>query len=513
MITPLKGMLITENSVLRQRILVALLSAILSLLAIITDDVINPDGVLYVDVARVFLDSGFSEALRQYNWPFYSILAAGIHVITPLSLINSFHLLNVVLFVLVTDALFVLTQQRLKHPSLMAIAVLLILCFYTLNEYRDYVIRDAGYWAATLYAITALLKFIERPNTSVLIHWQVALLLALLFRLEAIILLLFGPLYFVCVTPSATYSRLKTLAIAYAWLIISLIILIPMVLIFSEHFMMETKFSELSFYLNFESLLSYITNAINTIDLQLIAPVAQGEHYGEIVLWAGLIAILGFDTLTGLSFSYVVLALVGLRYQSTRLENRSQHLLGYFIALQLAMLFFFLLSRHFLTTRYCLLTAMLIFVWCLPAMTTFIQTQWQLKHKAWLAFIFVLLLYSFVDAYHHTGSKKYIISAAENIALSLPTNEKIYTNNSLLKFYMNEKRTELQIHFTTRLSKLVCYHYLVLDKRKLNEKQMTVLAAPRWQQIATSGNGKKSILVYKNLQPNRLPQHCKTVHK
>ena len=55
---------------------VAIASGLLSLYRIATRDLINGDGIGYIDIARAFLSEGVNGAFAVYHWPFYGILCA-----------------------------------------------------------------------------------------------------------------------------------------------------------------------------------------------------------------------------------------------------------------------------------------------------------------------------------------------------------------------------------------------------------------------------------------------------
>jgi hypothetical protein len=146
MTTNIQNHSIDLKAVTNLRIIAVIISLLLSILAVITDDVINSDGVLYVEMAEAFLEGGLAGAANLYNWPLYSVLAAIISQITTLSILHSFYVLNALLFTLVVDACICLCSQRITQYRQLIIASIVLLCFYSVNEYRDYIIRDAGYW-------------------------------------------------------------------------------------------------------------------------------------------------------------------------------------------------------------------------------------------------------------------------------------------------------------------------------------------------------------------------------
>lgn len=169
------------------------ISLLLSLLAAATDDVLNPDGMLYVDVARVFVEQGFGAALGKFNWPFLSMLIGALHVATGLSFIVASHLLDVIVLAALSAG-FVLLYREMGGPRAWVAAAVIVLSPF-LNEYRDYVIRDFGYWCFGLWSILFFVRFCREQDWGNALAWQLCVLAAVAFRIEAVALAALLPLY------------------------------------------------------------------------------------------------------------------------------------------------------------------------------------------------------------------------------------------------------------------------------------------------------------------------------
>lgn len=66
---------------------------VLSLIALF-GSTLNRDGMLYVQTAQLFLDSGFPAAIERFGWPFLSISMALVSKFSGLGLETTGHLLN-----------------------------------------------------------------------------------------------------------------------------------------------------------------------------------------------------------------------------------------------------------------------------------------------------------------------------------------------------------------------------------------------------------------------------------
>ena len=158
-------------------------SILLSLIAL-QKGVINRDGMLYADAARVFIDQGFTAAGEVFPWPFMSILMAVLSQITGLDVETAGHLLNV-LFMAGVCALLVATSGRLFPEAIWPIC-LVVLSVPALNEYRDELLREYGAWFFLMVAIWLSLRWLERPGWRMALAIQLAIVAAAIFRPEAL---------------------------------------------------------------------------------------------------------------------------------------------------------------------------------------------------------------------------------------------------------------------------------------------------------------------------------------
>jgi hypothetical protein len=160
-----------------------LASLLLSLLAVHGTE-INRDGMLYVDTARIFQEQGFRAAVDSFSWPFLSILMAVTSRATGLGLEAAGYLLNS-LFMAGACALLVACGRRL-FPAAAWMIGLVILAVPGFNDYRDEVLREYGSWFFILLAFWLALRWAEAPRWPQALLVQATLLMAALFRPEAL---------------------------------------------------------------------------------------------------------------------------------------------------------------------------------------------------------------------------------------------------------------------------------------------------------------------------------------
>ena len=111
-------------------------SLALSLLAFITDPVLNRDGMLYIDLARQIAAGETQGSITNtFNWPFFSYFLAGIIKVSPFSALISVTIV-VSLFASGATALMALLLSRVSLTSGWLL-LLFVLALPALNEYRS----------------------------------------------------------------------------------------------------------------------------------------------------------------------------------------------------------------------------------------------------------------------------------------------------------------------------------------------------------------------------------------
>ncbi|MCK2097012.1 hypothetical protein [Thauera aromatica] len=163
------------------------LSLLLSVIAVAGSDDLNRDGMLYVDAARAFLDGGLESARTRFDWLFLPGLIAGLSSVTGLDPELAGYALCAVLLA-ATSALLVLHSEKVFGGTAWA-ACLVVLAIPAFNGYREYIIREYGFWCFTLLSAWLAMRWVEKPAWSAAVSGQVALCIAAAFRVEALVFL------------------------------------------------------------------------------------------------------------------------------------------------------------------------------------------------------------------------------------------------------------------------------------------------------------------------------------
>lgn len=172
---------------------ILLVSLLASLRLISIDPTINNDGILYLITAEVFLEEGLQAALQIYPWPLISVLTGWLHWLTGLPLAMAAHVLVTGCYLLLTWAFVRLARTLGGGPTVQLFALLVVVLHPQISDFRGAIVRDPGMLAFMLMALTALIEHARQPTVRTQLTWSLAVLMAFLFRVEALFFALLAP--------------------------------------------------------------------------------------------------------------------------------------------------------------------------------------------------------------------------------------------------------------------------------------------------------------------------------
>ena len=413
---------------------VAIASGLLSLYRIATRDLINGDGIGYIDIARTFLSEGVHGALAVYHWPFYSILIGLVHKSTGLSFENSASLLNIIFLVLVS-VVFVRIYEEVsgKHSRIWVVA-LLILALPLLNDYRDFVIRGYGFWAFMLLAIFCFIRYSRSPDLKSALAWQLSIAVAILFRVEGIVFLVLAPFFFLFIAGERRRILLHIARLNGLFLSIAVVALIFM-LASGALSGMEIPYR-----------LSYVSPSalLGAVDNEAVMMFARNKFMtsvddARLIVGSGVLVLVIVEVLSNIGLPFLVVAAWGVRRKWLRLTRESLIVLffaviGFCTLIPVAGNFFFISSRH------------TVFIVLLISLITFQYVDYLLRelssrqqHK-WHAAAWVIILALFLDGVISGGaSKQNIRVAGKWLKTEMAAEGKIACNEARLEFYSEQR--------------------------------------------------------------------------
>ncbi|HSG93512.1 MAG TPA: hypothetical protein VK999_07310 [Methylotenera sp.] len=481
------------------RIVLATLSLLLSVFALLSDDIINSDGILYIQMAEAFMQGGLAAMANLYDWPFFALLVGLISQISGLHPETSAGILNTLLFVIFTDALLLIAKQLVPNFRQLMIAALLILLFYSINNYRDFIIRDIGYWAFTSLALLQFIYFLRDRRWQQALLWQFFGLIALLFRIEASIILLAMPLFLLFCDRKE--PLLKSLLQLYTLLLIAGVMSVITMVIgvgWTEAF---GKLGSITNYLDFAGFQNRFAGNTQIIADNILHPVADDEA-GR-VLFFGLIGMLAMELLLGLSAAYLLIFLLTRKVRVPLFASQESKAIAFFLLINIGILTAFCLQQYFVTSRYCVMAFVAIFMLVLPRLTAFIDTIYLQRQRGQQVLVALLLIYSLGDVVYQSNSKIYIPKIAKWAAEQLPPDSKLLTSSSFIVYYANKYADDdLDITLRPALKAYQQFDYLIMVEKHDNQTIKKQLASMSLQAMFSYENerGDKAS-VYQVLKP------------
>ena len=415
-----------------------LVSLVLSLVAYLQNDIINRDGILYMGVARAYVDGGIGEAFQTFNWPFYGIVIGLMHQLTQLDYEHSAYLLNAVLISLACVA-FVATYREInRDDTRIWIAALLILALPILNEYRDYVIRGFGYWAFLLLSVLLFIRSVKNNSLAYATLWQLTAMLAIAFRVEGTAFLAI-PVVYHLLQPSGARDRIRNVfRTTYVFIACGIMGLIALAVV-----------GRLGAQVNIKTLLlwlSYIspTAVVAGIEQQAITLHRQFEFLSStgdaaLVVTTGLAALAASKLFINAVPPYCLLAAYG-RYEHWLRPTPGSRVVWLFFALAMAAMLALVASRYFLSSRYTVAAVLLLSLVTFAYVDKGLQKLADLPKRRWQVLAWALIAVIFADGVISTGASKKAIKAGSLWAMQeLDPHTPWLCNEPRLRFYTQQK--------------------------------------------------------------------------
>ena len=169
---------------------------------------INPDSVLYLEAAKLFAQDAWQAGFDVFPWPFYALCIAFVSKISLLNVHLSAQILNVLFFSIATYSFIQIIQLAGgKQRQIIAGALIWLSAQYMIGGVLEMLMRDEGFWAFYLLSLVFFIRFYQQHKLKDALLWQICIIIATLFRVEAILFLMFLPL--VLLWQANTSSKLK----------------------------------------------------------------------------------------------------------------------------------------------------------------------------------------------------------------------------------------------------------------------------------------------------------------
>ncbi len=419
------------------RICGVILSLLFSGIAVGYQNVIGRDSILYVESAQRFLDGGLSEAMSIFRWPFYSILFGSAHNFSGIPLEISARIVDAILIAILVDAFFRLYQETFPGTKNGWIAMVTILAFGGLNDYRDEIIRDWGFLAFSLRSFVYLLRTFKTPSVSNSIYWQLCIIVAFLFRIEAIVFMSLAPVILLF-RKDQLRTRLINFAVANALPLLIVIVLASVIFYFEINVVTLGRVHEIIFYTNFSKSFDIISKTTDNIQNYVIP--YHGSDYATTFLLSGIFGILFLKTFAKIGVFFNGLFLLGYFRSRSPCISIYSRVIAYFAIIAFSIVYVFFLHFMVLAGRYILLTSILVLILVCYFFEQFFIHCTENKKTGTLIFVSILVIVNIsIGLLHSTSSKEYLMTLGKWVSHNISESAVLISNDTRLYYYSARK--------------------------------------------------------------------------
>jgi len=412
-------------------------SLVLSIFTLLLQEIPNSDAYTYARTAEIFLADGLVAAYQHYPWATYSILI-GIVSVSGLDVFSAGLFVNAAFYAILVYAFLSIVKEINDSKALLAIAAVCILVYPQLNEYRDLLIRDIGFWALSLAALWQYLLYAKAQSLRSASIFCACLLLAASFRAEALAYLAFIPLALLFDTHLEASARKRLLVRMYT-LVISLSIGLLLFLalmglnvtqLFIEFTSIYEPFISGNFTLNEEE-----RTFLGSLLFSEYAATFSRE-YIELFLLAGMISILLANLFTGVGGPYLIILTIGLFKNRLRLKREVAIPVAFYLCINFLILLSFIIVTRYLSSRYAMLMCILLVLF-VPGVVLHILENARASGRKSSAYILAIFFsYCAIDSYYSFGeSKSYVRDSIEWIAQNTEGSSGLVTNNHAIAYF------------------------------------------------------------------------------
>lgn len=443
------------------RFLVVAASLLLSGYTLLFPDLINDDAYTYVRTAEVYLEQGLAAALRNYSWPFYSIVMATLSQLTGIGFFTSGLLINAAFFALLSYSF--VSIVRLLNPSLLAqyLAALSILVYPQLNEYRYLIIRDIGFWALVLFSLGQFIQYIDSQQRNKLLAFTFALVLATGFRAESLVFLFTLPFALLFSDNASREIRRARFFDAYA-IITTILLLLYSVFWLLGFNIGRQLFGFLFTYLPFfQEFFGYNEQLRFEQSVTLFSEYAASysQRYLGLFMTAGFLAILLATLIKGIGVPYLMLLAYGGVKRLLPISRNYFPAVAITLVSNLVILLGFIAVTRFLSSRYTMMFALVAVIFVplvLESVIARIRDSGSIGNlRTAKILLSIFFAYCLIDAYYSFGERKdYIASASEWILMNSEDSTNLLTNNHAIAYESNKVDAYDQIQRTLSLESI-----------------------------------------------------------
>jgi hypothetical protein len=349
------------------------------------------------------------------------------------------HLVNAILMLILVDAFLRLSHSLGGVKYRPWIAALVILGFPPF-DHRLEVLRDWGYLAFALSAFVVLVRYWKSSQGKKVdaLAWQLYMVMALLFRVEAAGLIVLAPLALLFQDRPWKQRIQRFIATNYLiWVLMALVLGTILLGILPAG-----KLADLNAYLDPSKVLSRFNEVADQISTHALNKYT--ENYAPLILVSGIVAMIGSMILDNLGPFLVLVTVIGLyRYKLPKGDNYP--LIYWLLVVVLFVLFVFLASSMLAISRFAYLGSVLLLLLTVQYVSLFTvdRDSGSPMRKYWWGFVLIgLILGNLVSLLALPDYKGYIREGGTWIHENVPRDVHLITNDYIIDYYARRPHGE-----------------------------------------------------------------------
>lgn len=481
---------------------------------------INTDGYLYFVTAKVFSEQGLVAATQLFTWPFYPVLMSTLNKYLSIPIEYAPMIITGLFYLLLIYSFISLIKQLGGGKQEQFLGGLLLVTLPLLNNYLESVIRDHGYIAFLFFGMTQLVKFAHKPSFIQSLLWSMSVILASLFRVEALVIMLVTSLVLILLPSNSLHQRVSRF----------IKINTPLFIICAAIGLFYFFVPKISVYVTatrFHTLSDWFLMLINQsyylyIEKSEWVAASLSKAMKPERMWMIFIGGFGFYILFKLATGLTLLNCIGCYWHAKKnkfyWEDKRWWIIYALVAVLTIMVIFYIALHYFLSQQYLLpliLTLLLLGTFGLSSLINYLRDN-PPSHSRLMILLIVCFSYNIADILFTFGtSKTYIKEAANWSEINLPAESQIFTNHIPTAFYSNRLTQERYAQIDKHYSKLPNaslikelqdnpFDYAVVYISRENKQLSNLIkAVPDMQPLNSFTNNKgDSIVVYQKRMDN-----------
>lgn len=396
---------------------------------------LNNDSLLYFEQARLLAAKDWAAAFQLFPWPLYAGLVALVHTVSGLEIQTSAQCLNAVYFVLfVAGFQQLLLAAGAKARTLHWGVWLLFSTTYLVGDILSMLLRDEGFWAAYTWGLVYWCRYTESHQAKQALLFQVCMVIATLFRIEAVAYLVTIPLLTFFEPSTGTRQKIRRWLISNLF-VISIMIALAMALLSGalqpqQLGRLQEVFSQLSGL--FTHRLDIIHQKAEVLGQQVLGNLL--DDYASISLWSSLLLIVLLKTAKVAGYPALFLLLWPKRQWWGSIHRPMQRLAPLVLITGFAVSIVIILNTFVLSSRYVIASGIIML--CLAAFAiSHLERCWPRWVGRLFALVIALMVINNVWDHHAIDLDRAAVNTVEK--LNKPS-ARVFYDTENARFYAKQ---------------------------------------------------------------------------